>query len=181
MCSDMYTQTVVLMLWISAQPEKRINLYLSLKFLLCWYSITLWGMFKQIINSKPYTISLLRKLVSKKLVPECNVGNMELPLTVITICVLGAIQSEDCCAICYERTLVQKPSKNEDLPADYHPMCLKFNVILMVQVGLKYNFNFISSHIPATLSNRTEKIHTELNALIGNFPCNSPVLHVNSM
>ena len=138
-------------------------------------------MFKQIINSKPYIISLLRKLVSKKLVPDCNVGNMELPLTVITICVLGAIQSEDCCAICYERTLVQKPSKNEDLPADYHPMCLKFNVILIVQVGLKYNLNFISSHIPATLSNPTEKIHTELNALIGNFPCNSPVLHVNSM
>ena len=34
----------------------------------------------------------------------------------------------------------------------------------MVQVGLKYNFNFISSHIPPALSNPTEKIHMELNA-----------------
>ena len=34
----------------------------------------------------------------------------------------------------------------------------------MVQVGLKYNFNFISSYIPPALSNPTEKIHMELNA-----------------
>ena len=37
-------------------------------------------------------------------------------------------------------TLVQKPSINEDLQAEYHPICLKFNVILMIQVDLKYNF-----------------------------------------
>ena len=35
---------------------------------------------------------------------------------------------------------MQKPSINEDLQAEYHPICLKFNVILMVQVDLKYNF-----------------------------------------
>ena len=38
-------------------------------------------------------------------------------------------------------------------------MCLKLNVILMVPVGLKYNFNFISSLIPPALFNPTEKIH----------------------
>ena len=44
-------------------------------------------------------------------------------------------------------------------------MCLKFNLILKIQVGLKYNFNFNSSHIPTALSNPTKKkIHMELNA-----------------
>ena len=51
----------------------------------------------------------------------------------------------------------------------------------MVQVGLKYNFNFISSHIPPALSNPTEKIHMELNASDSEFPCNSPMSHVNSL
>ena len=70
---------------------------------------------------------------------------------------MGTIQLEDCCVICYEGTLVQKLSENEDLQEDCHLMCLKFNVILMVQVGLKNNFNFNSSHIPPALSNPTEK------------------------
>ena len=34
----------------------------------------------------------------------------------------------------------------------------------MVQVGLKYNFNFFSSLIPPALSNLLKKIHMELNA-----------------
>ena len=70
---------------------------------------------------------------------------------------MGTMQLEDCCTICYEGTLVKKLSENEDLQEDCHLMCLKFNVILMVQVGFKYNFNFISSHIPPALSNPTEK------------------------
>ena len=56
---------------------------------------------------------------------------------------MGTIKLEDCCAICHEGTLVLKPSKNEGLQADYYPICLKFTVILMVQVNLKYNFNSI--------------------------------------
>ena len=53
---------------------------------------------------------------------------------------MGTIKLEDCCGICYEGTLVLK---NEDLRADYYPICLNFTVILMVQVNLKYNFNSI--------------------------------------
>ena len=77
---------------------------------------------------------------------------------------MGTIQLEDCCTIGYEGILVQKPSENEDLQEDCHPMCLKFNVILMIQVGLKYNFIFFSSLIPPALSNPLKKIHMELNA-----------------
>ena len=58
--------------------ERKINLF-------CWWSSTLWGMFVQIINWKLCKISLLRKLVSKKLVSECNVCNMEFPFVILRI------------------------------------------------------------------------------------------------
>ena len=73
------------------------------------------------------------------------------------------IKLEDCCAICYEGTLVLKPSKNEDLRADYYPICLKFTVILMVQVNLKYNFNSIYHIFLLLCPTPLKKIHMELN------------------
>ena len=39
-----------------------------------------------------------------------------------------------------EGTLVLKPSNTEDLQADYYPICLKFNVILMVSSAAEAQF-----------------------------------------